>query len=90
MSNAIAFDAHRFVKRLTENGFTQQRAETLAEEQVTLLNSNLAMKTDIKTLQVDIEGVRAHIEAVKAELIKWMFGAMLAMTGVFFALFKLL
>ena len=90
MSDAIAFDTHRFVKRLTENGFTEQQAETLAEEQVTLLNSNLATKSDMAALKVDIEAVKAHIESVKAELIKWMFGAMLAMTGIFFALFKLL
>ena len=32
MSEAIAFDTHRFVKRLTENGFTEKQAETLADE----------------------------------------------------------
>ena len=42
MTEAIAFDAHRFVKRLAESGFTEKRAETLAEEHVALLNSNLA------------------------------------------------
>ena len=35
------------------------------------------------------EAIRAHIEAVKSKLIEWMFGVMLAMTGIFFALFKL-
>ncbi len=32
MSKAIAFDTHRFVKHLTESGFTEKQAETLAEE----------------------------------------------------------
>ena len=41
MAEAIAFDTHRFVKRLTECGFTEKQAETLAEEHVALLNTNL-------------------------------------------------
>jgi len=44
MIEAIAFDTHRFVKRLTQTGFTEAQAEALADEQVTLLNSNLATK----------------------------------------------
>ena len=40
MNDAIAFDTHRFVKRLTESGFTKKQAETLAEEHVALLNAN--------------------------------------------------
>ena len=42
MTEAIAFDTHRFVKRLTESGFTEKQAETLAAEHVALLNANLA------------------------------------------------
>ena len=76
MSEAIAFDTHRYVKRLTESGFTEKQAETLAEEQVALLNANLATKADLA--------------ALKADLIKWMFGAvlggMVAMTGIFAAI----
>ena len=76
MSEAIAFDTHRDVKHLTENGFTEQQAETLAEEQVALLNGNLATRVDLA--------------ALKADLIKWMFGAvlggMVAMTGLFAAI----
>ena len=37
MSEAIAFDTHRYVKRPTENGFTEKQAETLADEQVAFL-----------------------------------------------------
>jgi len=35
MIEAIAFDTHRFVKRLTQTGFTEAQAEALADEQVT-------------------------------------------------------
>ena len=68
MNEAIAFDTHRFVKNLTESGFTEQQAEALAKEQVQLLNSNLATKVDILALKADIETVKANLEAVKLGL----------------------
>ena len=105
MTEAIAFDSHRFVKRLTESGFSEKQAETLAEEHVALLNANLATKADIETLRqdtkadietlrqetkADIARVEARIEAVKADLLKWMLGAMIAQGGLVVALVKLL
>ena len=83
MSEAIAFDTHRFVKRLTDCGFTEKQAETLADEHVTLLNDNLATKTDIAM-------VEARIEAVKADLMKWLIGALIAQGGLIVVLVKLL
>ncbi len=69
MSEAIAFDTHRFVKRLTESGFTERQAETLAEEHVALLNTNLATKADIESLRqaakVDIAEIKADIDALR-------------------------
>ena len=67
MSEAIAFDTHRFVKHLTENGFTEQQAEVLADEQVHLLNANLATQADIATIQRDIAEVRRDIDALRQE-----------------------
>ena len=109
MSEAIAFDTHRFVKHLTASGFTEQQAEALASEQVNLLNSNLATKADIESLRQEtkasieslrqetkasIESLRqetkASIESVKADLLKWMFGALIAQGGLIVALVKLL
>ena len=87
MSEAIAFDTHQFVKHLTANGFTEQQAEALAREQVNLLNSNLATKADIEKLRLE---TKADIESVKADLLKWMFGAMIAQGGLVVALVKLL
>ena len=74
--DAIAFDTHRFVKRLTESGFTERQAETLAEEHVALLNANLAAKADLA--------------AVKADLLKWLIGALIAQGCLIVALVKLL
>ena len=83
MTEAIAFDTHRFVKRLTESGFTERQAETLAEEHVALLNTNLATKADIAA-------VKADIAAVKADLLKWLIGALIAQGSLIVALVKLL
>ena len=94
MSEAIAFDTHRFVKRLTESGFTEKQAETLAEEHVALLNGNLATKADLAAVKVDLAAVKAElkrdIEAVKADLLKWLFGALIAQGGLIVSLVKLL
>ena len=105
MTEAIAFDTHRFVKRLTESGFTEKQAETLAEEHVALLNTNLATKADVARIEAgmdalrqetkaDIESLRqetkAAIAAVKVDLLKWLFGALIAQGGLIVALVKLL
>ena len=141
MSEAIAFDTYKFVKRLTAHGFTEEQAEVLAAEQVNLLNSNLATKADIEGVRgeiealrlatkadiagvrgeiealrlatkADIAGVRGEIEALrlatkadiealrlatkadietlKADLLKWLFGALIAQGGLIVALVKLL
>ncbi len=68
MTEAIAFDTHRFIKNLTASGFTEKQAEALANEQVQLLNSNLATKADILALKVDIEKVKVDVEKVKGDL----------------------
>ena len=126
MTEAIAFDTYRFVKRLTDCGFTEKQAETLAEEHVALINGNLSTKTDIEALRhetkTDIEVLRqetkagiakveariaqveeriaqleeriarleVRIEAAKSDILKWMFGAMIAQGGLIVALVKFL
>ena len=96
MSEAIAFDTHRFVKRLTRKGFT--------EEQVAMLNTNLATKADIEALRhetkIEIAKIEAglkaeiakldkRIESVRADLLKWMFAGLIAQGGVVVALLQL-
>ena len=46
----IPFDSHRLVKRLTDEGMPAGQAEALADEQISLLNSNLVTKQDISHL----------------------------------------
>ncbi len=86
---------------MTETGFTEAQAEALADEQVNLLNSNLATKQDILVLKKDILATKQDILALKADLerrmaedkadlLKWMIGALVAQGGVIVALIKLL
>ena len=69
MSEAIAFDTHRYVKRLTGCGFTEKQAETLADEQIALLNANLATKADVAKIGADVEALRQEtkVEIAKVE-----------------------
>ncbi len=101
MSEAITFDTHRFVKRLTECGFSERQAETLAEEHIALLNGNLATKADTALVRADIKLVQADIAkaeaalktdiaTVKADLLKWMIGALIAQGGLIVTLVKVL
>ena len=68
MNTAIAFDTHRFVKRLVGKGFTEAQAEVLADEQVTLLNDNLATKQDMIALKTDMIALKAELEQQMATL----------------------
>ena len=65
MATAAAFDTHRFIQSLIKSGFTVQQAETLAYEQVDLLNSNLATTQDLDALRLAHE---AKIEALRLSL----------------------
>ena len=83
MSEAIHFDTHKFVKRMTETGMSEATAEALADEQLRLIQGELATKTDLAALQAatkadiealrlatkaDIEGLRLSTQADIAEL----------------------
>ena len=46
----IPFDTHRFVKRLTSEGMPAGQAEALADEQISLIHSNLVTKQDLSNL----------------------------------------
>lgn len=101
MTTVVAFDSHRFVKNLMQNGFSLKQAEVLAEEQTTLLNENLATKVDIEKVRAEIEALRqatkAEIQKIQAEIdhakwsmVKWMLGAvfsaMIGLAGLIIAL----
>lgn len=63
MREAIAFDTHKFVKRLTAGGSTERQAEILAEEQVNLLQANLASRAAEAKLKADLAAIEAKLKA---------------------------
>ena len=87
MNEAIVFDTHRFVRNLTASGFTERQAEALANEQVQLLNANLATKADLAAVQANLE---VKIANVQSGLLKWMFAALIAQSGIIITVVTLL
>jgi len=69
MNTVSTFDTHRYIKHLTEKGFTEQQAEALADEQMMLLSENLASKDNLARVDADLKAEIARVEAnLKAEL----------------------
>ena len=73
MSETIHFDTHRFIKRMTEAGMAEQTAEALADEQMRLIQGELATKQDIKQLeqatkQDTKQDIKQLAEATKRDL----------------------
>lgn len=69
---AIAFDTHQFVKRLTTAGMPEAQAEILADEQARLITERLASKRDVKesenSLHRDMKELEAKLQADMKEL----------------------
>ncbi len=97
MKDPIVFDTHRFIKRMTDAGLDEAIAEALADEQIALINSNLATKQDIAEVKQDIVEVKRDIEQLRAEtglaiaetkteLVKWMMGTQIAAIGIIVSL----
>ena len=87
----IPFDTHRFVKRLTDEGMPAGQAEALADEQISLLNSNLVTKQDISHLATkeDVAATNKDVAVLKSDVrtLKWVivgvgFGMLTVMVGV--------
>lgn len=74
MSEAIHFDTHKFVKRMTEAGMSEATAEALADEHLRLIQGELATKRDLEEFRAatkhDIEEFRAATKRDLAELDK--------------------
>ena len=78
-AQALTFDTHAFVKRLTKAGMPEDQAEVLSKGQADLYERlvtkeyfEFTLKHDLEKLRSelknDIEKVQANLELVKAEL----------------------
>ena len=94
----LAFDTHKYVKRLINAGMPEQQAEVIADEQRSLIEDQLATKRDIEELRAevkrDIAELRAEtkrdIKESEQRLIIRLGGMMIAGFGVVAVLIKLL
>ena len=68
MKDTLIFDSHGYVKRMTDGGFNEQQAETLAAEQGDLL-SKLASRQDMETVKDDLEMVKNDLDEVKKNMV---------------------
>ena len=66
--NAITFDTHAYIKRLTMVGMPEAQAEVLADEQAKVIEHQVATKTDVVHIRNDIELVRKEIELVRKDI----------------------
>ena len=104
MTVTIAFDTHRYVKRLIAVGMPENQAEVIADEQRALIEDQLATKQDIKALetamQLKFKQLEANIKQLEAttkrdikeseqRLIIRLGGMMIAGFGVIATLIKL-
>ena len=70
------FDSHRFVKRLTLAGLSEEVAEILADEHTNLIvpqdvatkGDVVAVKTDVAAVKTDVAAVKTDVAAVKTDV----------------------
>ncbi|MGI9440309.1 MAG: hypothetical protein ACR2OT_04950 [Parvibaculales bacterium] len=62
MSEALAFDTHRFVKRLVESGLSEKTAEILADEQAHMRDTSLATKQQLADTEAVLRKDLAKLE----------------------------
>jgi hypothetical protein len=87
MAMSNTFNPIAFAERLAAGGFTEQQAQTLAKAIYDLIDSELVTKADLAAFSLEVD---RKLEKLKAELIQWMFGAIVLQTGITAVLFKLM
>ena len=90
----VAFDTHKYVKRLTTAGMPESQAEAIADAQRSLIEDHLATKHDTNTFSDTIQDVKTSLSRDIKEMEQRLtirFGIMFAVwTAVISALIKLL
>ena len=63
------FDSHRFVKRLTAAGLSEEVAEILADEHTRrIVPGDVATKADVETVATDLDRVATDLDRVATDL----------------------
>ena len=63
------FDSHRFVKRLTLAGLSEEVAEILADEHTNLIvPQDVATQGDVAAVKTDVAAVKANVAAVETRV----------------------
>ena len=95
--SVLAIDTLKLARKLEAGGFTPQQAAAAAAafaESLADATSDMATKADIADVRRDLREMELRLETkmegAKADIRKWMFGAMVAQTGLIVALIKLL
>ena len=87
--NAITFDTHRFVKKLTAAGMPEAQAEVLAEQQRDLIEDKLATKRDLHELNIalkrDIHELELRLKIWVGSMAVVIIGVQSAIIGIFAA-----
>lgn len=87
MSVPNTFNPIAFAQTLSDGGLTEQQAHTLAKAMYELIDSELVTKADLAAFGLEVD---RKLEKLKAELVQWMFGAIVLQSGITAVLFKLM
>ena len=86
--SVMALDTLKVSKRLRDAGLSEAQAESETDAmRAGVAGEDLVTKTDLAALRSELKTDMAEF---KAEMIKWMFGAMLAQGALVVTLIKLL
>ncbi len=95
--NALTFDTHFFVKKLTKDGIPVKQAESIVDFVRETREADLAEITtrgDLRELELRIQAsilrLESDIQRQKVELVKWMVGSLFLQAGLIVTLMKLI
>ncbi|MFD2235464.1 hypothetical protein [Phaeospirillum tilakii] len=92
MTNVVPFDTLALASALRdEAGLDQQQAEGFARVLSRALVGDMATKADLVEAKTELKAeIKTTVSEAKADIIKWMFGTIVAQTALIIAAVKLL
>ena len=94
MAQVLQIDTLAFARKLKEAGADEKLAEAIVEGISAADTSELATGAELAAVKAgiasELAAVKAGIAEVRSDILKWMFGAIAAQTGIIIALIKLI